>query len=78
MKTDEAKKPLRDDERAIYIRHIKRLREQNQLLAEVVATERKARKQAYAWYFARLNNRLLWLFDLMLIHMKQERMIPRR
>lgn len=69
---------MSEKERAVYIRHIKRLREQNALLAEVVASERKLRKEAYAWYFNRLNSKLFWLYDLMLIHLKDERQRKRR
>jgi len=38
-------------------KHIARLQEQNRLLAECLADERRLRKQAYAWYQKRLKSR---------------------
>lgn len=58
---------MRDSEREVYLRHIARLQEQNRLLAEVVATERRARKQAYAWYFNRLRSRFWFIVDYILM-----------
>lgn len=44
-------------------KHIKRLQEQNRLLAECLADERRLRKQAYRWYMGRLSSRFISLFD---------------
>jgi hypothetical protein len=61
-----AKQSVSAAEREHYIRHIKRLQEQNRLLAEVIASERKARKGAYAWYFNRLQSKFWFVVDYML------------
>ena len=47
--------------------HIARLQEQNRLLAECLADERRLRKQAYAWYQKRLQNRWWSIVDTMLM-----------
>lgn len=52
-------------ERQIYLRHIKRLQEQNRLLAEVIASERKLRKQAYSWYLRRLQSKWWSVIDIL-------------
>lgn len=50
-----------------YATHIARLQEQNQLLSECLADERRLRKQAYAWYQKRLQNRWWSLIDMALL-----------
>lgn len=44
----------------VYHNHIRRLQEQNRLLSEMLAQERKLRKEAYAWYQRRLDGKF-WL-----------------
>lgn len=44
--------------------HVRRLQEQNRLLAECLADERKLRKEAYRWYRDRLNSRFFVWLDL--------------
>lgn len=64
-------------ERRTYLNHIKRLQERNRVLAEMLAVERIARRQAYAWYMQRLRSRVWFVFDLMLFGVMQQRKIKR-
>lgn len=50
-------------------RHIARLQEQNRLLAECLAEERKKRKEAYAWYQKRLRSKFYSVLDLMALQL---------
>lgn len=50
--------------RRIMRNHIIRLRETNQELGEVLAVERRLRKEAYDWYRQRLATKWWRLFDM--------------
>lgn len=49
-----------------YTKHIERLQEQNRLLAECLADERRLRKEAYAVYRKRASSRLISAMDMFL------------
>ena len=53
-----------------YAAHIARLQEQNRLLSECLADERRLRKQAYAWYQKRLQSRWWSLMDVVLLSVR--------
>jgi len=53
-----------------YAAHVRRLQEQNRLLAECLADERRLRKQAYAWYQKRLQSRWWSLMDMVLLSVR--------
>ena len=53
-----------------YAAHVARLQEQNRLLAECLADERRLRKNAYAWYQKRLQSRWWSLMDMVLLSVR--------
>jgi hypothetical protein len=61
---------MSDHDRRVYLNHIRRLQEQNRLLAEMLTDERAYRKRAYDWYRGRLRHRWSWIVDIMLLGMQ--------
>lgn len=55
--------------------HTTRLQEQNRLLSECLADERRLRKEAYAWYQKRLQSRFWGVMDMMLMSLKHKHKI---
>jgi hypothetical protein len=55
--------PDKKDNEAALRRHVRRLQEQNRLLAECLADERRLRKGAYNWYRERLGSWFYCLWD---------------
>ena len=57
---------------SIESKHVARLIEQNRLLAECLAEERKLRKDAYKWYSDRLNNKIQAFWDAILVSFERK------
>lgn len=53
-------------QRNVYLNQIRRLQEENRLLASALTDECRLRQNAYRWYRARLESRFLCLADLLL------------
>ena len=60
-----------------YAAHVARLQEQNRLLAECLADERRLRKNAYAWYQKRLQSRWWSLMDMVLLSVRHNEKLCR-
>ncbi len=54
-------------ERENYLHHIRRLQAENTILRGVVAQERLRRQAAWGWYVKKLNSRVMWMFDMMML-----------
>ena len=69
-----AARPLaapKSDSGQVYRKQIRRLQEQNKLLAECLADERGRRKRAYEWYQNRLHSRLWTIFDITMMGLRR-------
>lgn len=53
-------------EREVYVRHVRRLKEERDALAEILAAERRARRHELAHYRQSLRSRFWWPFDYFL------------
>lgn len=53
------------------LKQIKRLQDQNKILAECLADERRLRKLAYGWYQRRLLSKWGAVLDLIMISLKR-------
>jgi hypothetical protein len=61
-----------ETERRTYLNHIRRLEARNFVLGQMLAQERLARQNAYAWYSKRLRSRLWWMVDLIVDGFKKD------
>jgi len=61
----------KSDSGQVYRKQIRRLQEQNKLLAECLADERGRRKRAYDWYQNRLHSRLWTIFDMTMMGLRR-------
>lgn len=69
---------MANTERSCYLNHIRRLQVENAVLRGVVAQERLRRQAAWGWYVRKLESRMMWLFDAMMLSNSRTRRLTRR